>query len=54
MWDLAIRELQAMERSYTPKTKLNCIYSCFKLIDSTFSLFTSEDGTKTACADDML
>ncbi|CDW79851.1 rab5 gdp gtp exchange factor [Stylonychia lemnae] len=27
---------------------------CFRLIDSTFSLFSTEEGINTACADDML
>lgn len=43
-----------MERAFTPRAKLNCIYSSFKLIDSTFSLFSSEEGTNQANADDML
>lgn len=54
MWDSAVRELQAIERSFTPKSKQNCIFSCFRLIDSTFSLFSTEEGVNTACADDML
>eukprot|EP00347_Sterkiella_histriomuscorum_P018883 403343810 len=54
MWELAIRELQNIDRCLTPKTKQNCVYSCFKLIDSSFSLFSTEEGINTACADDML
>lgn len=54
LWDVAIRELQSIERCLSPKTKLGCIYSCFKLLDSTFSLFTTEEGVNAACADDIL
>lgn len=54
LWDIAIRELKSIEKCLSPKTKLNAIYSCFRLLDSTFSLFTSEDGNNTACADDIL
>ena len=54
LWESAIREFQNIERSYSPKQKLNAIYSCFKLIDSTFSLFSTEEGVNSACADDML
>jgi Vacuolar sorting protein 9 (VPS9) domain len=54
LWEVAIKELQSIERCLSPKTKLNCIYSCFKLLDSTFSLFTTEDGVNSACADDIL
>lgn len=54
LWDVAIRELQSIDRCLSPKTKLNCIYSCFKLLDSTFSLFTTEEGVNAACADDIL
>ena len=54
MWDIAIRELQNIDRAITPKTKQNCVFSCFKLIDSTFSLFSTEEGVQAACADDML
>ena len=54
LWDIAIRELANIERCLSPKTKMNCIYSCFKLLDSTFSLFTTEDGINAACADDIL
>ena len=54
MWDLAIKELQKLEQSLTPKTKLNCIFSSFKLVDSTFSLFSSDESNASACADDML
>jgi hypothetical protein len=44
MWDIAVRELQAIDRAITPKSKQNCVFSCFKLIDSTFSLFSTEEG----------
>jgi hypothetical protein len=54
MWDIATRELKSIERAFTPKGKQNCIFSCFRLIDSTFSLFSTEEGTNSACADDML
>lgn len=54
LWEVAIRELQSIDRCLSPKTKLACIYSCFKLLDSTFSLFTTEDGVNAACADDIL
>jgi hypothetical protein len=54
MWDLAIKELQSIERSCTPSSKLSSIFSSFKLINSTFSLFTTEEGTGSANADDML
>ena len=54
MWDLAIKELQKIELALTPKSKLNCIFSSFKLIDSTFALFSSDEGSSSACADDML
>jgi hypothetical protein len=54
MWDLAIKELQKIELALTPKSKLNSIFSSFKLIDSTFALFSSDEGSSSACADDML
>jgi hypothetical protein len=54
MWELAIKELQKIELALTPKTKLNCIFSAFKLIDSTFALFSSDESNSSACADDML
>ena len=54
LWEIATRELQSIDRCLSPKTKLNCIYSCFKLLDSTFSLFTTEEGVNAACADDIL
>ena len=54
MWVLAIKELQQLDRAFTPKTKLNCIYSSLMLINSTFSLFSSEEGVNSACADDIL
>lgn len=59
MWDLAIKELQQIERSPTPRSKVNSIFSSFKLIDSTFSLFNSrlggdDGGVNDANADDML
>jgi hypothetical protein len=38
----------------TPKAKLNCIFSSFKMIDSTFALFSSDESNASACADDML
>ena len=54
LWDIAIKELQSIERCLSPKSKVNSIYSCFKLLDSTYSLFTTEEGLNPACADDML
>ncbi len=44
MWDMAVKELQGIDRAITPKSKQNCVFSCFKLIDSTFSLFSTEEG----------
>ena len=54
LFDVAIRELQSLDRCLSPKTKLNCIFSCLKLISSVFSYFTSEDGINAAAADDIL
>lgn len=54
MWDLAIKELQKIEICLTPKTKLHAIFNSFKLINSTFSLFSSDTKNESATADDML
>jgi hypothetical protein len=49
-----VKELQNLDRCFSPRTKQACIFSCFKLQDSTFSYFTTEEGIKAACADDIL
>jgi hypothetical protein len=54
LFDVAIKELQGLDRCLSPKTKLNCIFSCLKLISSTFAYFTKEDGLSTAATDDIL
>jgi len=53
MWDIAIKELQRIERQMTPRAKQHCITSCFKMINQSFSLFTS-DKLEEANADDMV
>lgn len=54
MWEKAAQELQSIDRAYTPKAKQACIFSCYKVIDSAFSLFSTEEGINNACADDIL
>lgn len=54
MWQLAVRELLAIDKSFSPSSKLGCIFSSFKIINSAFSLFASENGPSAATADDIL
>jgi Vacuolar sorting protein 9 (VPS9) domain len=54
MWKLAMRELEAIERAFSPSSKLSCIFNSFKIINTTFNLFASDDGPSSATADDIL
>jgi hypothetical protein len=33
---------------------LNCIFNSFKIVDNVFSLFSTDNGSSSATADDLL
>ena len=54
IWNKAIKELQNIERFPTPRQKLKYLLNSIKIVNNSFSLFTSSKENIAASADDML
>lgn len=54
LWQKCIREFRKLDKLGTPKRKLHVLVNSWKLIQVTFSLFTSAKEGNSASADDLV
>jgi hypothetical protein len=54
IWNKAIKELKNIDKYPTPRLKLKYLLNSIKIVNNSFSLFTSSKGDVAASADDML